>query len=331
MDRRSVLAGMAALLVVPAAGCTGSPAGRSPGADGTDAEVLREARAATAGLADRARAALAGQPDRGPWLRPALATHRAHLAALDGGSTPTGGPPRRFPVPADGEVVLRRLAGAERAAARAHWDLLGRGSPGVARLLASVAAAESVLAAALGGRLDRPLPLAPTAAPARVSTPSPAPDTSEPTAALQAALAAEHAAVYGYGVVGARADAGLEPLARSALDAHRAARDWLAAELAARGRRPDPPAAGYLVPAPPGAAAGPAGLAVRLERRVGTAYADLVAAGSRPVRGPAAAALARTAVRAAQWGSVATVRRRRGPVEAAAAAAGLPFPGLPER
>ncbi|NED21451.1 DUF4439 domain-containing protein, partial [Streptomyces sp. SID9913] len=45
--------------------------------------------------------------------------------------------------------------------------------------------------------------------------------------ALQAALAAEHAAVYGYGVVGGRIGKERAPQARSAYDAHRARRDTL--------------------------------------------------------------------------------------------------------
>ena len=45
--------------------------------------------------------------------------------------------------------------------------------------------------------------------------------------AAQAALAAEHAAVYGYGVVGGQVAASRKAEARQAYDAHRAARDAL--------------------------------------------------------------------------------------------------------
>lgn len=45
--------------------------------------------------------------------------------------------------------------------------------------------------------------------------------------AVQAALAAEHAAVYGYGVVGARIGDDREDEATAAYDAHRARRDAL--------------------------------------------------------------------------------------------------------
>ncbi|MYS45182.1 DUF4439 domain-containing protein, partial [Streptomyces sp. SID5998] len=51
-------------------------------------------------------------------------------------------------------------------------------------------------------------------------------DAGELTAA-QAALAAEHAAVYGYGVVGGRIGRERRAEARTAYDAHRARRDAL--------------------------------------------------------------------------------------------------------
>ncbi|MGC3005519.1 DUF4439 domain-containing protein, partial [Streptomyces sp. G35A] len=49
--------------------------------------------------------------------------------------------------------------------------------------------------------------------------------------ALQAALAAEHAAVYGYGVVGGRIGKDRRAEARAAYDAHRARRDALVGEV----------------------------------------------------------------------------------------------------
>ncbi|MEU1854052.1 DUF4439 domain-containing protein, partial [Streptomyces sp. NPDC019990] len=74
--------------------------------------------------------------------------------------------------------------------------------------------------------------------------------------ALQAALAAEHAAVYGYGVVGGRIGAGRRVEARMAYDAHRARRDALVREVKDLGGRPAAAAAGYALPFPvPDAAA----------------------------------------------------------------------------
>ncbi|WP_256095058.1 DUF4439 domain-containing protein, partial [Streptomyces sp. EN27] len=57
-------------------------------------------------------------------------------------------------------------------------------------------------------------------------------------AAVQAALAAEHAAVYGYGVLGGRLDGEQGAEARAAHDAHRARRDALARTARDLGGRP---------------------------------------------------------------------------------------------
>ncbi|MEV0478013.1 DUF4439 domain-containing protein, partial [Streptomyces prunicolor] len=56
--------------------------------------------------------------------------------------------------------------------------------------------------------------------------------------ALQAALAAEHAAVYGYGVVGGRIREGRRTEAKAAYDAHRARRDALVREVRDLGGTP---------------------------------------------------------------------------------------------
>lgn len=113
-------------------------------------------------------------------------------------------------------------------------------------------------------------------------------------------LEAEHAAVYGYGVLGARlAGDGLR-LARSCADGHRARRDQLAERLRASGSEPPAPAAAYdvTITTPADAVA----LAVRLEEGVALRWRDLVG-GTRQVqlRGLAVAGLRESAVRAAQW------------------------------
>ncbi|WP_143672948.1 DUF4439 domain-containing protein, partial [Streptomyces sp. b94] len=62
-------------------------------------------------------------------------------------------------------------------------------------------------------------------------------DSPELTA-VQSALAAEHAAVYGYGVLGGRLDGKRRAEARAAYDAHRARRDALARAARDLGGRP---------------------------------------------------------------------------------------------
>ncbi|MFF4653466.1 ferritin-like domain-containing protein [Streptomyces sp. NPDC001380] len=134
---------------------------------------------------------------------------------------------------------------------------------------------------------------------------------------MQAALAAEHAAVYGYGVVGAHLTGARLAAARAAYDAHRALRDTLHREIAARRGTPAAAAAGYELPFPVTGPASAVRLAVLLEERLAAVHADLVAAARGPLRRTAADALCGAAVRAARW---------RGP-----AAPGPAFPGLPER
>ncbi|KAB8161632.1 DUF4439 domain-containing protein [Streptomyces sp. 3MP-14] len=132
--------------------------------------------------------------------------------------------------------------------------------------------------------------------------------------ATQAALAAEHAAVYGYGVVGARLDREERGAwAREAYDAHRARRDALQVTVRELGASPVASAAGYELPFRVADEAGAARLAGELESRLAGAYADLVLAAEGEARADAARALRDAAVRAARW---------RGRVAA--------FPGLAE-
>ncbi|WGP13035.1 ferritin-like domain-containing protein [Streptomyces sp. SH5] len=138
-------------------------------------------------------------------------------------------------------------------------------------------------------------------------------DSPELTA-VQAALAAEHAAVYGYGVLGGRLDSKRGAEARAAHDAHRARRDALARTARDLGGRPVAANAAYALPfaVPDGPAA--LRLAAVLEDRIAGAYADLVRATEGARRKDAAGALREAAVRSARWrgGNVA-------------------FPGLAER
>ncbi|MEN3585814.1 ferritin-like domain-containing protein [Streptomyces sp. ZYX-F-203] len=125
--------------------------------------------------------------------------------------------------------------------------------------------------------------------------------------ALQAALAAEHAAIYGYGVVGGRIDEELRTQARAGHDAHRAKRDALAREVRGLEAEPVAAAAGYALPFEVADHAAAVRLAAELEDRLAGAYADLVRAADAELRAAAARGLREAAVRAARWrgGSVA--------------------------
>ncbi|MER6431958.1 ferritin-like domain-containing protein [Streptomyces sp900105245] len=133
-------------------------------------------------------------------------------------------------------------------------------------------------------------------------------------AALQAALAAEHAAVYGYGVVGGRIGEHGRTEARAAYDAHRARRDALVREVRDLGGEPVAASAAYALPFPVPDAAAAARLAARLEERLAGVYSDLVRAATGYRRGSAAGSLREAAVRAVRWSGESVA-----------------FPGLAER
>ncbi|WP_369131232.1 ferritin-like domain-containing protein [Modestobacter roseus] len=85
------------------------------------------------------------------------------------------------------------------------------------------------------------------------------------TAALQDALAATRAAIWGYGVVGAAWPAADRAVVAAAEEAHRDVRDTLLALLDARGVDPAPSAGGYTLPFPVLSPVDAAALAVTLE------------------------------------------------------------------
>lgn len=126
------------------------------------------------------------------------------------------------------------------------------------------------------------------------------PDKRE-LAALQAALAAEHAAVYGYGVVGGRIREGRRAEARTAWDAHRARRDALARRVRDLGAEPVAASAAYALPFPVEDSDAAVRFAAELEDRVAAVYADLVRASEGDRRALGAEALREAAVRAVRW------------------------------
>ncbi|WP_369273748.1 ferritin-like domain-containing protein [Streptomyces sp. R11] len=119
--------------------------------------------------------------------------------------------------------------------------------------------------------------------------------------ALQAALAAEHAAVYGYGVVGGRISQERRSEARAAYDAHRARRDALAREVRDLGDEPVAASPAYALPFPVSDSPAAVRFAAGLEDRMAGVYSDLVRAAEGELRGTAAEALREAAVRAVRW------------------------------
>ena len=148
--------------------------------------------------------------------------------------------------------------------------------------------------------------------------------TAEPEAVepLQAVLAAEHAVIYGYGVVGAHLRGADRRRAAAELARHRNQRDALAGQLLELGADPVQTAPAYQLPQPVNSSDRARDLAAVLESRLAAFWADAVltlparqAAGDTVrLRKQAVAGLRGAAVAAALW-------RGRS----------VPFPGLTER
>jgi hypothetical protein len=132
--------------------------------------------------------------------------------------------------------------------------------------------------------------------------------------AARAALVAEYAATYGYGVVGAHSRGAAQAQAARALSWHEQQESVLRTTLSAEGAELPVPEPAYVLPFAVTGPVSAARLAALLEDGAAQAYADLVGATESGDRQAAALALATCAVRAAQW---------RG--------SSVPFPGLPER
>jgi len=122
-------------------------------------------------------------------------------------------------------------------------------------------------------------------------------------AALQAALAAEHAAVYGYGVVGAMLAGSPQSLARTDWLAHQDARDNLEQMLLRLGATPVAASPAYQLPFPVTGDASAVRLAIALEDGVTQAYLGLVAVTNRTLRAFGALAMQPPANRALAWGA----------------------------
>jgi hypothetical protein len=144
-------------------------------------------------------------------------------------------------------------------------------------------------------------------------------DAGTETAALREVVAAEHAAVWGYGALGAALPADAREPAVAGDVAHRDVRDRLVALLESRGADPAPREAGYTLPFPVLSAVDAAALAVVLEEGVSAAWVRLLDQAAEPaVRELAVAELGAAEVRAVGWRAAAG----RTPVTSA-------FPGLP--
>lgn len=134
---------------------------------------------------------------------------------------------------------------------------------------------------------------------------------------LGLALAAEHAVIWGYGLVGGQIGDTLRDQVRAAELAHRVRRDTTVAAIRERGGDPVNPQPTYQAPFAVTDEASALRLAVHLEQGAAQAWHYLLGATTdRSVRSTAVGALTDAAVRATGW------RVRLGPADATVA-----FPG----
>jgi hypothetical protein len=138
------------------------------------------------------------------------------------------------------------------------------------------------------------------------------------TDALATALAAEHAAVFGYGAVGARLDAANQADAHEAEAMHRSRRDDLVIRIAAAGASPPASSPAYALPFPVTDQDSALKLAVALEDGTAKAWRRIIADTEGDERKLAVEALMDCAVRATHWRLAAGVTPST-----------LPFPGSP--
>jgi S-adenosylhomocysteine hydrolase len=103
--------------------------------------------------------------------------------------------------------------------------------------------------------------------------------SDEVTEALQAALAGEHACVYGYGVVGSYLSDDAQTRARRALEAHELQRDNVRAILLALDVEPVAALPAYTLPFTVDDAQSARELARMLEERLGALYTDVIGFG----------------------------------------------------
>lgn len=135
---------------------------------------------------------------------------------------------------------------------------------------------------------------------------------------LQAVLAAEHAAIFGYGALGPFLTGAARGTAADAEAAHRDRRDAVAALLVGAKAEPVPAERAYALPFPVADRASALKLALQLEERTAAAWRAAVPEVTGADRRTALAALIDCAVFATRW------RRAAAP----AAPATVAFPGV---
>ena len=118
---------------------------------------------------------------------------------------------------------------------------------------------------------------------------------------LNDALAGEHAAIFGYGVLGAHLTGPALALARQAEAAHRSRRDALLISMASASPAPPAAALAYTLPFPVNDQASALRLATGIEERTGEVWKAVLPGGGGDDRRRALDALTDCALRAARF------------------------------
>src|SRR5262249_20357850 len=230
--------------------------------------------------APRAPGPAAGAADRAEHGRRAGARARGGRLPGGGASHPRRGPrlpaARRAGRGADAAGQAHGRPALARPAARQHRGLGGDPRAGARPRAGGMSASIPRLAAGAARGAGR-----------TAGSPT---DRAAAVGALQAALAAEHAAVYGYGVAGAHLSGARQRAAAHDWQIHQASRDALAAMITALGAQPVAAAAAYRLPFRVSTGRAAVMLAAFLEDRGAAAYLGVGApSGARPRRVAAAA------------------------------------------
>jgi phosphoribosylcarboxyaminoimidazole (NCAIR) mutase len=132
--------------------------------------------------------------------------------------------------------------------------------------------------------------------------------TSPADSALCAALANEHAVIYGYGIVSAHCDPDVNTLVSFAMNEHRQRRDQVIATLGGRSVTAPVAAAGYQLPMPVDTATDATRLAVQMEKDTAVAWRAVIEQAQTPDdRTFGVTALTQSATLGARWKQVSGV------------------------
>lgn len=222
--------------------------------------------------------------------------HQAHLAELRRRyprllTTPTPSPTVSASVSASptaaAKVSRARMRALERRAAARRPGQTAGVAPALAQLVASIGACE-----ALHGGAAVQAPELPAAG---------GPGDPGDLDKLRKALSAEHAAVFAYGVLGARTSGALRRRLTQAFDDHRDRRDELRRLITARGGQPAEPQPSYALPSVPSGASAASRLAAHVETGLTASYLELVSAADTALRRYAAVAVQEAATRSASF------------------------------